>query len=174
MANDNNKKQIYAFYNFINDKYDIMQLAKETGIISYIDNVRDSIPVYCPFHDDLSGGKRSACLYKNSNSLYCFSEQKHYYPINFLFLKGIKLESLIQVYQEEFQQLILTGKIVTKDNVVYQPTDNSSVNENTKDPRIESFDMILKSNLFENYQKGINTENYFKFLDSMILYLKPE
>ena len=59
-------------YEAINRHFNLRRVLREQNI---------EVPQYnffCPFHDDESTGKPSARYHENSDSIYCYSEQKHY------------------------------------------------------------------------------------------------
>jgi hypothetical protein len=55
-----------------NANFNVMSLLQEAGVY----NPSPGAMVFCPFHEDKAGGKRSAKIHKDG--LYCFSERKSY------------------------------------------------------------------------------------------------
>ena len=67
----------------------------------------------CPFHKDRSP---SAHFYKESNSIWCFTCKKFFYPINFINKNRLKLddiwEELVFLYKtEDFSNIELNNEI---------------------------------------------------------------
>lgn len=59
-------------YHIINKCYSMKSLLEEAGIDTSGTNM------YCPFHDDVLTGKKSAKFFREDDSLYCFSENRVY------------------------------------------------------------------------------------------------
>ena len=71
----------------------------------------------CPFHEDR---KPSAHFYKDSNSIFCFSEHRNYYVSDFIRKDGLNVnelfEELIEIYGSE-EEVLKEYELVKDDKV---------------------------------------------------------
>lgn len=103
--------------------------------------------MFCPFHDDESGGKPSAKFFQDEDGiqrLYCFSERRQYTAYDYieLILKQNPLIYLVKNIPENelllaIKDCIATGKIVMKKSVL-KDLDIASLSE------IEFVNLICK------------------------------
>ena len=99
------------FRQFINESFNIFDLARYYGVISQDHPDRD-VSVYCPFSGETPGASHmSGRLYHQSNSLFNFAQSKQYYAWEFLTLLGhMTFEQIWNSYGSGFQMWKASGK----------------------------------------------------------------
>lgn len=139
----------YGFYNFINST-DLIKLAVHYKVLSYTTTY--GVSVFCPFHDDKN--HKSARIYPDSNSMFCFFSYKTFRPIDFiLHFEGITLHELKKRYAKQYANspFYIPPKKVIKEQLIV------------------TWAKVAHSNEFKAFKEGKPVQPLFRFLDTLFL-----
>lgn len=109
--------------------------------------------MYCPFHEDVEGGHRSAKFFEDTDSMYCFSERKSYRAYDaMIMLVGHTPASLYQWAVSQGWQPSINVQKHTENTSTFIVPINIIMFWKTGDISLKEFMDLMK----EEYEKSIS------------------